>query len=65
VLPLSGRRITKPSMAQRQASIRMRASRRVRNHSGFRHSSRRRPLKLSFVPFCRNRPVLAVLTRPC
>ena len=32
------------------------ASRLLRNHSMFRHSSRNRPLKLSFVPFCQGFP---------
>jgi hypothetical protein len=32
------------------------ASRRVRNHSMLKHSSRSRPLKLSSVPFCQGFP---------
>ena len=32
------------------------ASARERNHSTLRHSSRKRPLKLSLVPFCQGLP---------
>lgn len=40
----------------RQVSIKGTASCLVRNHSMLRHSSRKRPLKLSSVPFCQGLP---------
>lgn len=41
---------------RRHASMMIWASRRLRNHSTLRHSSRNLPLNASFVPFCHGLP---------